>query len=492
MHRMKIGLVAAAVLLVFTLGVHAVVTQNLKESVIREVESDVSRAQRMHQSIARLESLEFANLVSGLSHRPGVVGIFDKSDETAKRQAAFEQCEGLNAFLASGSRRADIVAIIDSVGKVVARDLNVNAMYGEDLRAKYPAVAAALKGEATKDIWTFSNRMTRVAVAPIVTPEGVIRGALLVGYVLNARDAQLKHDLLGTEVAYFHDGKVHTSSFVSEGTGESAKEDGNRTQALNAVLFQTGDKPGQQAVQKQAATDLFHFMLDGHEYAAVAAPLFGNAFDKTSGVVLLNSNAAEMERVSGVGIKIIGFGILAILVALAAAVMTALRFIKPLDQIELGVAEIINGNIDYTFKPVGPDFEGLSNGLNVMMARLLGRDEPSEDDVEEEADEAQRWRSEQMLVEDVPGTPTAEQSSDPTVQALAQENEAMYFARVYGEYVAALKSQSKPTAGITVQAFTTKLRLVEGGLKQKWKCRSVRFRVVVQGDLVTLKPVPIY
>ena len=125
MHRMKIGLVAAAVLLVFTLGVHAVVTQNLKESVIHEVESDVSRAQRMHQSIARLESLDFANLVAGLAHRPAVVGVFDKTDETAKRQAAFEQCEGLNAYLQSGSRKADIVAVIDSTGKVVARDLNV-------------------------------------------------------------------------------------------------------------------------------------------------------------------------------------------------------------------------------------------------------------------------------------------------------------------------------------------------------------------------------
>jgi hypothetical protein len=493
MHRMKIGLVAAAILLVFTIGVHAVVTRDLKDAVIREVEADVGRAQRMHQSITRLEALDFANLVSGLSHRSGVVGIFDKTDETAKRQAAFEQCEGLNAYLGSGagSRKADIVAIIDSAGKVVARDLNVNAMYGEDLRAKFPAVATALKGQPTKDIWTFSNRMTRVAVAPIITPEGVIRGALLVGYVVTARDAQLKHDLLGTEVAYFHNGKVHTSSFVSEGTGENAKEDGNKTQALNAILFQIGEKPGQQATQKQAATDLFHFALDSKEYAAVAAPLYGNAFDKTSGVVVLNSISDEMDRVSGVGLKIIGFGVLAILVALGAAVMTAIRFIKPLDKIELGVAEIINGNIDYTFKPVGPDFEGLSNGLNVMMARLLGRDEPNEDEVEEEADEAQRWRSEQMLVEEVAAPPT-EPSNDPATQTLAQENEALYFARVYAEYVAALKSQSKPTAGITVQAFTTKLRLVEGGLKQKWKCRSVRFRVVSQGDLVTLKPVPIY
>ncbi len=77
-----------------------------------------------------------------------------------------------------------------------------------------------------------------------------------------------------------------------------------------------------------------------------------------------------------------------------------MRFIRPLDKIELGVAEIINGNIDYKFKPVGPDFEGLSNGLNVMLARLLGREEPNEDEPEEEQDETSRWRSDQMLVEE--------------------------------------------------------------------------------------------
>ena len=109
---------------------------------------------------------------------------------------------------------------------------------------------------------------------------------------------------------------------------------------------------------------------------------------------------------SAVGTKLIGFGLLAILVLLGAVVLTSARFIKPLDQIELGVAEIINGNIDYQFRPVGPDFEGLSNGLNVMLARLLGREEPNEDEPEEEQDETARWRSDQMQVEEGSG-PTA-------------------------------------------------------------------------------------
>jgi hypothetical protein len=311
----------------------------------------------------------------------------------------------------------------------------------------------------------------------------------LVGYVITARDAQAKRDLLGTEVAYFHNGKVHTSSFVSEGTGDHAKEDGNRTQALNQILFQSNENWGQQALQKGAPTEVFSLVLDGQEYEAVAAPLHGNAFDKTSGVVTLTSLSDALEPVSAVGVKIIGFGVLGILVLLGAVVMTSLRFIKPLDKIELGVAEIINGNIDYQFRPIGPDFEGLSNGLNVMLARLLGREEPNEDEPEEEQDESSRWRSDQMLVEEGSG-PTAAQSPEAT--ALAQESEPVYYARIFNEYVAALKGQGKPTKGITVQAFTAKLRLIEGGLKQKWKgCRMVRFKVNTLGEQVTLKPIPI-
>src|SRR5580765_5126592 len=110
MHRMKIGLVAAIVLLAFTAGVYIVVTRELRDSVVREVDTDVSRAQRMHGDVARLESMEFANLVAGLSHRPAVVGVFDKANETARRQAAFEQAEQLNGFLQTGgAHKADIV-----------------------------------------------------------------------------------------------------------------------------------------------------------------------------------------------------------------------------------------------------------------------------------------------------------------------------------------------------------------------------------------------
>jgi hypothetical protein len=299
--------------------------------------------------------------------------------------------------------------------------------------------------------------------------------------VLSNRKAQERRDLLGTEIGFFHDGKVHTSSFAAEEAGD-AKEDVGRTQSLAQVLFQ-GPNLAHQAQQKSAPTAVHHFSIEGQDFAVVAAPLPGNFADRTSGVLILSSVSDQLSRAREPGRSVLLFGLLAIIVALGAAVMTAKRFIGPLDQIELGVGEVINGNIDYTFKPVGPDFEGLSNSLNVMLARLLGRDEPNEDAVEEEDNEAEKWRAENMVIDEGDG------ASSPAAAALATEGEAAYYPRLYNEYVSALKAAGKTADGVSVPAFMAKLRLAEAGLKQKWSCRMVRFQIVTQGDQIVFKAV---
>jgi hypothetical protein len=145
------------------------------------------------------------------------------------------------------------------------------------------------------------------------------------------------------------------------------------------------------------------------------------------------------------GAKLWGFGVLAIVVLLGAVVLTALRFIKPLDKIELGVAEIINGNIDYQFRPVGPDFEGLSNGLNVMLARLLGREEPERRRARRRSrTRPARWRSDQMLVEEVAG-PSA--TPRPEATRWAGERADLYYARILQRIRRGAAQPGKPTKG---------------------------------------------
>jgi hypothetical protein len=378
------------------------------------------------------------------------------------------------------------VAILDSSGKIIARNLNPNADFGEDLRVKYPAVAQALKGISVKDIWTWRDSGVHVvALAPITKLDGTIKGAILLAWVVSAKTAQENRDLLGTEIGYFHAGKVHTSSFVS--AADPAKEDVAKTQALSNFAF-TGANIANTALTNAAPTQVAHWILEGRDYAVVAAPMPGNFADKTSGFAILASLSDGMSRVQAQGMKVLLLGLLAMIVALVAAAMTARRFIGPLDAIELGVAEIINTNIDYTFKPVGPDFEGLSNSLNVMLARLLGRQEPSEDEVEEEEEGApsKDWKADLMSIDSSENAAPA-----ATVEALSQESESDYYPRLFNEYLNALRGLGQPTRGLSVQAFMAKLSLAEAGLREKWECKSVRFQVVPQGNEIWFKPVKI-
>jgi hypothetical protein len=482
MHRMKIGLAAAGILLVVAFGLYASVTAELESAVTEELEEGLLRAERAAAEIGRLRAIDAASQAYERAKRPSMVAIFDRTEEVARREAAYAECEAINAGLQKAGRKAAIVAVLDGQGKVVARDLNPNAMVGEDLRSSFPAVAQALTGEPAKDVWTMDNRMTQVGLAPITRADGSVIGALLIGHVLSAKSAQEMRGMIGAEIAFFHGGKVHASSFGSPGDGQ--KEDVTKTQALGGVLF-SEEKLAHQALQKGAATSIGRARIEGREYAVIAAPLLGNFADKTSGVILAASISAAVDRRSGAGSKVLVLGLIGILVALGAAVLTARRFIGPLDTIELGVAEIINGNIDFTFKPVGPDFEGLSNGLNVMLARLLGREEPNEDAVEEEEEGARKWRAEQMIIDEGDG------AAAPGAAALAQEGEAAYYPRLFNEYESALRSMGQPAEGLSVPAFMAKLRLAEAGLRQKWTCRMVRFQLAARGNDVVFRAVRI-
>lgn len=476
MHRFQIGLIAAAVMLISTAVVSSGVNSILDKAAATDAEAHAKRAASVFQQMGRLDGLDLTFTASKFAGRDSLPKVFSESDETERRKAAFVQTESIQKLLETENRRAAIVAVLDKSGKVVARDLNPNAMYGEDLSGK-PVVKEALAGRASKDVWNDAGRMTRIAVAPIVVNSNV-QGALLLGYVMSHQEARRLSGLAGAEIVIFHEGKVQTTSFVtSEG-----KEDGNRAQSVFGLLF-GADKLAEQALAKAEPTEVRHAEIDGRSYAIAAGPLLGNFGDKSSGFAALVPES-DSQVASAVGTRVILLGLLGLLAVVFAAAMTARRFVRPLDEVEVGVAEIINGNIDYTFTPVGPDFEGLSNGLNVMLARLLGRDDPDEDQVEEE--EGTKWKAEQMIIDEGEG-----QVPGVDAQSLAQESEAAYYPRLFNEYVTALRNAGVRADGVSVQSFTAKLRLTEGGLKRKWKCRMVRFVMAASGENIVFRAVKI-
>ncbi len=482
MFRARVGLAAAAVIAVLTGVVFTSVASSIDKSTTGLVDSRVERAQQSVPKLDLLRGIELTSETQKLAREDDLGEVFAQSGD-AQRQAAYSAVQKRNAGLEAAGRKADVVAVVGANGKVVARDLNPNAMYDEDLKSKYPSVAKALDGVANKDVWSFDGHLYRVGAAPIRNKTGALVGALIVGYVQSGQDAVADRDKTGAEVAYFIDKKVQASSFKKEG-GESSEE-----KSLASALFE-GPANAAPALAGEMSK-LFHVTLRGEDYVAAVGPLPGNMTRSASGFVVLSSVTAARAPLETVRWWILMLGVVALLAAVGAAVMTSIRFLVPLDGIERGVAEVINGNRDYQFEPSSPDFEGLANGLNVMMARLLGRPDPSEDGLGDSGDSpttSGRWQGELAVDENVTG-PQA--TVTPDSMALANEPEGEYLKRVFEEYVAARKQTGEGTEGLNEGGFTAKLKQNEQALLKKYNCRMVRFKVVVKNNQVTLKPVPI-
>jgi hypothetical protein len=312
---------------------------------------------------------------------------------------------------------------------------------------------------------------------------------VFVGYVQSAGDASAEAERSGVDVAFFFESrskgapamKIHASSFKrAEGaSSESAEE-----KALAEQIFPAGG-PAAPTIEKHEATSLFRVRINGEEWVAASAPLTGNwaASTTKSGFVVLTSLAQARAPLASVPLVILLVGLVGVLASIGAAVLNARRFLGPLDAIEAGVTEVINGNQDYVFEKPSPDFEGLANGLNVMLARLTGRPEPGEDDDAGEDEEG--------LFVDEAAAGGAQLASSPEAAALAAEPADAYYARIWREYAAAREQTGEGLEGLDGEQFLAKLRQNEAALARKYGARMVRFQVVVKGSQVTLKPVPI-
>jgi hypothetical protein len=480
MYRARIPLAAAVVVLLTTIAVLISVRTSLTNAAHAEVQKRVERAQATWPSLDLLRGIDLTNETAKLARDEEFGAVFDKKGSDEQRQAAFVAVSGHNGRLEAAGQKADLVAVVGANGHVVSRDLNINAMFDDDLKTRYPSVGKALDGVANKDVWNFDGHLYRVGAAPIRSRAGAVVGALVVGYNESASDAQSDREKLGTEVAYFLDGKIHASSF-KKGGGESAEET-----ALAAALF-GGDKLADGAVAGNA-TPPQPVRIGAEEYIAAAGPLPGNLTRSKSGYVVLASLTAARAGLSGIEFLVIVLGILGMVIAVGAVVLTAIRFLTPLDRVESGVAEVINGNRDYSFDSPSKDFEGLANGLNVMLARLLGRPDPSDDELGQSDDgTGARWGGELSVAD---ASTTGPQTS-PELAALAEEPEDAYLKRTFDEYVAARKQTNEGTEGLTFDGFATKLKQNEAALKKKHGARMVRFKVVVKGGQTTLKPYPI-
>jgi hypothetical protein len=495
MSRTVIAAVVVAVIAALT-GIALFVTStSFDERLRKDADAKLVRAYQVVQQLNQLEGIDVSNKAERLAAEKEFVAAI-KADSAGARQIHAQV--GFQKFTADdkqGAVKPDIIALVDASGNLLAmnevRMVTAKQWKTDKGESIIPALNVVLgKKLIISDLWNHGGDMMKIGVAPVIDPDApvsaqdpdgqVIIGAIVVAYAQTAREAQQDRNLLGTEIAYYDNRNVMATSFT---TGAAGAEDTAKARALTELL-RSGALAEGGAKQKVA--------IAGVDYLAAAVKMPRSSTRRlpadyppmTAGAMVLApvADASNLANTVKLFILLLGGGALAI--ALVGLYLSNRRLLAQVDQIELGVTDIINGNVDRTFRPVGQELDGLANGLNVMLARLLGRPEPGEEEFDDEGNPILQGRVE---FEDGDGAPAA----DPELAALAQESEPDYYKRVYTEYLAARRATGNPDE-VSFENFIAKLKVNEGKLRAQYQCRAVRFRVVVNEGKVTLKPVPIF
>jgi hypothetical protein len=496
MSRTLIVAVVASIIAALTLVTYLGVSSTINDRVRKDSQLGVSRARELLARTSKLEALSIFSKAERLSADEGLLKAL-KSDAGGERASQSNFAFGRFKSKESGSA-ADIIALLDATGNVIAMSdvPNVVAKQWKDAKGEiiWPGIKQALtKRVIISEIWDYPEQgMMKVGIAPVIDPDATgaavgdgrdpsIVGAVVIAYSQTSRDAQSQSQLMGVQLAYVDNGRAFATSFQKNGK----EEDTAKQAEIASILKQSGAKLFAAADEPVAVS------VNGSPYVALGLPMRRESSKAlptdypaaTAAALVLApiSNAGSLAAAKNY-LLILGIG--AIGLALLGMYLVHRRLIAQIDPIEVGVADIINGNIDRTFRPVGSEFDGLANGLNVMMARLLGRPEPGDEEYDEEGNPIVPGRVEFEEAD-------AARGPDAELAALAQESEPDYYKRIYTEYLSARKAVNQPDQ-VSFENFIAKLKVNEGKLKAQHQCKAVRFRVITKDSTVSLKPVPIF
>ncbi len=516
MTRAIIGGILAVIIVVTTFVMTSTATSSIDSRVRRQLKKRADSAGQLSQDTAALDGLRVEGWVKRRATLVSIVETIVETNREArakKRDTAFAEVKG---EARKGEPPAVLVAFVDTEFNMVAHSKHKKfppADLWKDkgkLRAQFGGLRLAMaeKKKNRRVISEYWNDpefgLLRVGIAPvthwvdkkrevkvskkktieITVPEERLVGALVLGYAVDQAYVQARSDLLGAQIAYFYGDTAGTSSFKKANT----EEDTGKRADLTKVLKDKG--LAKEALEK-GYSSVALVTVGGEQFYATASQLPRFPSDKElgkdypamrAGALVLVPVGDAMYAKGKVKTATWVLGIVALLAGIIAVVFVASRILHQVDVIEVGVNEITNGNLELSFRPVGADLDGLAHSLNVMLARLLGRPEPGEEEYDEDGNVIMPGRLQ---------FDTDLSSKDEEIVNLAREPEPDYYNRIFKEYCSAREQVGESIEGISYDNFVTKLRVNEATLKAKYQCESIRFKVIVKDGKVTLKPAPI-
>lgn len=489
---MRLKIIAGNLIAVLVSGLLAfyLVRAQLVSGLGAQVDEAIVGEQQLFAQTWKLTALEFVDQVRDRASTEAVVGAFAALDEDGRRRRAFEAAQAVAAWFQDPSRgrggRPDIVAITDGAGKVIARDTDQNRMFGEVLTTSMPSLRRVLAtGAAAHDAWRLGdeNKVLRVAIAPIRSPEGTIIGGLVVGYDVTDTIATDAARLLGRDVAFLVEGRVYASSQTLSGAPAAdlgRAITGPQRDALRAALAGATSSP-------------LRLTLGDHERVGVLAQLPMMTAVPMAYAVLGDRTAAQ--ELAGTANYILLLMGVALIIVIAYGFIVSNAILDPIEDIEEGVLAVINGRHDLRIEVEGEELGGLAYRVNQLINVFTGVSEGDEAGGSPPSGES--WTG---LESTVPGAGTMPAApppggandpvDDPAIAAsLAAEPEDAYYARVFAEYVTAKQANGEDVSSIPQDKFVARLKGQAQSLATRHGVASVRFLVHAADGQVAMRPV---
>ena len=427
----------------------------------------------------QLDAMRAELWLSTRSSESATLDATQKGTVSAQQEAATARCDAV----ATGARGAfesapSLVVLVDAQGKTLGRN-GSTLMRGDDLGAAYAGLKESLaSGHSGSDIWVNKDRNDQylASYAPFHNAQGAVAGALVIGTTLNDELSRVSDSTTGRALVLV-DGQGADTRIVAHSTTSNP--------ALDSVVGSAKD-----AIQNALESGHVTSTRSGDTIIA-SAPLGGLGSGHHSALVGARP-AALFENATSLANPLLGVMALGLVLVTVAGWLLGNYISQPIGMLEEGLLTILNGQSDKRFELDHPDLGGLAFRIDQLLNQLMGVEEDTTDaDGRVSHAPSQKAFSDAMAVDDRRPGSMADASVDPGLaQRLAAEPSAEYYARIFGEYIAAKKALGEATEQITEATFVTRIQDMERDTGGKLG-KQVRYQVSSNGREVSLLAIPL-
>ncbi len=451
-------------------------TTQLQNDAKHEVQSAAARLQ--------LDGLRTERWLAAKATESATMDVMSKSSPAARGDAATVLCDAVlsdakKSPVFAGSLPS-LVVLVDAQGKTMGRNGSTLGR-GDDMSAYAGLKETLTTGHTGSDVWVNAehNDQYLASYAPVRNEQGRVIGAIAAGFTLTDELSRVSEATTGRPLKLVLLEKDN-ASVVSSSAGAS--------DALNAAVA----GPAKETI-KGALTQGHPAVAQVDDLLIAVSPIEGFGDGKRSAVIS-SKPASLIENVGGMLMPLIGgASVLGLILVVVAGWLLGSYITGPITVLEEGLLAILNGQTDKRFSMDHPDLGGLAFRIDQLLNQLMGVEEDNTDAEGRvsKAPTAASFKDAMSVDRGAGGGGDGAEGMDPAaLAALANEPVDAYYARIYGEYIAAKKGFGEPTDHISDAAFRSRIQGMEQEASQKYG-KPVRYRVQTRGREVILLAIPL-